>query len=114
MDKTFEDHPPTPDRIEKTQEEIQHILPARKQYLVDTSEFQAVKARLAKLENRTMPEDKKEKVVLHFAAESRAATPAAAIKIKRTTVIRTKIKIKTMIARRCIGAMKAEHPAFRA
>ena len=59
LDKTFEDHPPTPDRVEKTQEEIQHILPPRKQYLVDTSEFQAVKARLAKLENRTTPEDKK-------------------------------------------------------
>jgi len=60
LDKTFEDHPPTPDRIEKTQEEIQHILPDRPQYLVDTSEFQAVKARLAKLENRRQVEDKKE------------------------------------------------------
>jgi predicted Zn-dependent protease len=60
LSKTFEDHPPTPDRIEKTQEEIQHILPDRGQYLLDTSEFQSVKSRLAKLENRRKVDDHKE------------------------------------------------------
>jgi predicted Zn-dependent protease len=60
LNKTFEDHPPTPDRIEKTQEEIQQILPARNQYLVDTSEFESVKSRLAKLENRRRVDEKKE------------------------------------------------------
>jgi predicted Zn-dependent protease len=60
LDKTFENHPPTPDRIEKTQEEIGRILPDRNQYLVDTSEFQTVKSRLAKLQNRRKVEDKKE------------------------------------------------------
>ncbi len=60
LSKTFEDHPPTPDRIEKTQEEIQHILPDRPQYVVDTSEFQAVKSRLAKLENRRKVDGQKE------------------------------------------------------
>ncbi|HEU5453881.1 MAG TPA: M48 family metallopeptidase [Terriglobales bacterium] len=50
--KAFSTHPMTPDRITKTQEEIQKILPAKAQYVVDTSEFQDVKARLAALENR--------------------------------------------------------------
>ena len=50
--KTFDTHPQTPDRIEKTQEEIRTILPAKAQYVVTTSEFDDVKARLASIENR--------------------------------------------------------------
>ena len=42
----FATHPPTPDRIESTQKEIARILPARDEYIVTTSEFDAVKARL--------------------------------------------------------------------
>ena len=52
MDKAFGSHPQTPDRIAKTQAEISSILPARDEYIVDTSDFENVKARLAKLENR--------------------------------------------------------------
>jgi beta-barrel assembly-enhancing protease len=52
LSKAFETHPPTPDRIEKSQEEIRKILPARKEYVVTTSEFEEVKARLAALENK--------------------------------------------------------------
>jgi beta-barrel assembly-enhancing protease len=44
--KIFQDHPPTPDRIVKSEEEIKEILPKRDQYLVSTSEFNDVKARL--------------------------------------------------------------------
>src|SRR5271167_1047548 len=50
--KAFATHPQTPDRIEKSQEEIRAILPARPEYIVNTSEFNDVKARLATLENR--------------------------------------------------------------
>jgi hypothetical protein len=50
--KAFSTHPQTPDRISKSQEEIAKILPARAQYVVTTSEFADVKARLASLENR--------------------------------------------------------------
>jgi predicted Zn-dependent protease len=50
--KTFDTHPQTPDRIEKTQEEIRKILPAKPQYVVTTSEFDDVKSRLASIENR--------------------------------------------------------------
>lgn len=44
--KVFSSHPPTPERIQKTQQEIATILPARDQYIVSTSEFDTVKARL--------------------------------------------------------------------
>src|SRR5258706_178606 len=50
--KAFASHPQTPDRIEKSQQEIATILPARAQYVVSTSEFDDVKARLATIENR--------------------------------------------------------------
>lgn len=45
--KAYLDHPQTPDRIEKSQHEIATILPPREEYIVDTSEFQQVKKRLA-------------------------------------------------------------------
>jgi predicted Zn-dependent protease len=44
--KIFSTHPPTPDRIENAQKEIARILPARPEYVVSTSEFDQVKARL--------------------------------------------------------------------
>jgi hypothetical protein len=50
--KAFASHPQTPDRIEASQREIATILPARAQYIVSTSEFDDVKARLAIIENR--------------------------------------------------------------
>jgi predicted Zn-dependent protease len=58
--KAFATHPQTPDRIEKSQEEIATILPARPQYMVTTSEFDDVKARLAMLENRRKVVDQKD------------------------------------------------------
>jgi hypothetical protein len=50
--KVFADHPQTPDRIIHSEEEIATILPARPDYMVTTSEFDDVKARLARLENK--------------------------------------------------------------
>ena len=58
--KAFSTHPQTPDRIEKSQEEIAKILPARPQYVVSTSEFDDVKARLALIENRHKVVDERE------------------------------------------------------
>jgi hypothetical protein len=57
--KAFSTHPQTPDRITKSQEEISRILPARQQYIVTTSEFADVKARLASVENRRKMVDDK-------------------------------------------------------
>jgi predicted Zn-dependent protease len=59
--KAFATHPQTPDRIAKSQEEINKILPPRPEYVVDTSEFQQVKARLAALENRRKLTDDKDR-----------------------------------------------------
>jgi predicted Zn-dependent protease len=52
LSKAFDTHPQTPDRIEKTQEEIRKILPSKAEYIVTTSEFDEVKGRLASIENR--------------------------------------------------------------
>jgi peptidase M48-like protein len=52
MAKVFTDHPQTPDRITKSQEEIATILPAKDQYIETTSEFNDMKSRLAAIENR--------------------------------------------------------------
>lgn len=60
LSKAFSTHPQTPDRIEKSQEEIAKILPARAQYTVTTSEFDDVKSRLAALENRRKVTDEKD------------------------------------------------------
>jgi len=46
MPSVFADHPPTGDRIIKSEEEIKAILPKREQYLVSTSEFDDVKSRM--------------------------------------------------------------------
>jgi predicted Zn-dependent protease len=52
ISKAFSTHPQTPDRIEATQKEIATILPPRAEYVVTTSEFDDVKARLARIENK--------------------------------------------------------------
>jgi predicted Zn-dependent protease len=57
MAKVFSDHPQTPDRIQKSQEEIATILPAKAQYIETTSEFNDIKARLAAIENRHKVDD---------------------------------------------------------
>jgi len=49
--KVFSTHPMTDDRIKRSQEEIQKVLPARPEYVVNTSEFNDVKGRLAMLHN---------------------------------------------------------------
>src|SRR5664279_4833337 len=58
--KAFSDHPQTPDRISHSQEEIARILPARDEYTVTTSEFDDIKARLARIENKRRLTDTKD------------------------------------------------------
>jgi beta-barrel assembly-enhancing protease len=57
--KAFSDHPQTPDRILHTQEEIARILPPKAEYMVTTSEFDDIKARLARIENKRRLTDTK-------------------------------------------------------
>jgi predicted Zn-dependent protease len=58
MAKVFSTHPPTEDRIVKSQQNIQNYLKARPEYVVTTSEFNDVKGRLAMLHNRKKVDDK--------------------------------------------------------
>jgi len=55
--KAFATHPQTPDRIARTQQEINTLLPPEPEYKVDTSEFEEVKARLAEIDNRHKIDD---------------------------------------------------------
>ena len=58
LSKAFSDHPQTPDRIAHSEDEIATIMPSKPDYLVTTSEFDDVKARLARLENKRKINDK--------------------------------------------------------
>ncbi len=58
LSKAFSDHPQTPDRIAASEDEIATILPPKPDYVVTTSEFDDVKARLARLENKRKINDK--------------------------------------------------------
>ena len=60
VEKAFADHPQTPDRILHSQEEIARILPPRDEYTVTTSEFDDIKARLARIENKRRLTDSKD------------------------------------------------------
>jgi predicted Zn-dependent protease len=59
--KAFSTHPPTIDRIQRSQEEVQILLPERREYLVNTSEFDRIKARLAAYENPRKPDNRNPK-----------------------------------------------------
>jgi beta-barrel assembly-enhancing protease len=56
--KVFADHPQTPDRIAHSETEIATIMPAKPDYVVTTSEFDDIKSRLARLENKRKLNDK--------------------------------------------------------
>jgi len=58
LSKAFADHPQTPDRIANSEDEIATILPPKPEYIVTTSEFDDVKERLARIENKRKVTDK--------------------------------------------------------
>jgi len=60
VSKVFSTHPMTDDRIKASQDEIQKILVAKPEYVVNTSEFNDVKARLAMLHNRRKVDTKED------------------------------------------------------
>jgi len=57
MAKVFSTHPMTDDRIRAAQKNIQDLLVAKPEYVVTTSEFNDVKARLAAMHNRRKIDD---------------------------------------------------------
>jgi predicted Zn-dependent protease len=56
VSKLFRSHPLTPDRIEKTQKNIEILLPARAEYVINTSEYEDVRSRLEALSPKTPDE----------------------------------------------------------
>ncbi len=78
--KAFDTHPQTPDRIQKTQQEINTLLPPEPEYRVDTSEFVDVRARLFELQNRHSLNDGKfgNRPTLRRAAHTPSADDGAA------------------------------------
>jgi predicted Zn-dependent protease len=73
--KAFSTHPPTPERIENTQKEIARILPARQEYIVTTSEFDNVKARLRNIMFTRKVTDAKDKPTLRTKTEQSKKQP---------------------------------------
>jgi predicted Zn-dependent protease len=69
--KAFSSHPMTDDRIKRAEKEIEEYLPPRREYIVDTSEFQQVQARVMELCNRRRIDNGKVMLpVLHKRGES--------------------------------------------
>jgi predicted Zn-dependent protease len=60
MSKLFSSHPPTDDRIKRSQEIIQKYLKAKPEYVVSTSEFDSVKTRTMAMHNRRKVDDVKD------------------------------------------------------
>ncbi|MGA2149471.1 MAG: M48 family metallopeptidase [Bryobacteraceae bacterium] len=60
VSKVFATHPMNDDRIKAAQEEIQTILKPMPEYVVNTSEFNDVKNRLAMLHNRRKPDSQED------------------------------------------------------
>ena len=60
MSKVFSTHPPTDDRIKAVQKDIDTMLKARPEYVLTTSEFNDVKARLAVMHNRRRVDESKD------------------------------------------------------
>ncbi len=58
ISKVFSTHPPTDARIVKAQQNIQSMLKERPEYVVTTSEFNDVKARLMAFHNRRKTDTK--------------------------------------------------------
>jgi predicted Zn-dependent protease len=73
--KVFSSHPPTPERIENTQKEIARILPARQEYIVTTSEFDSVKARLRGIMFKTKAQEGPGKPTLRTKTEQSKKQP---------------------------------------
>ncbi|HWE52329.1 MAG TPA: M48 family metallopeptidase [Bryobacteraceae bacterium] len=60
MAKVFSDHPPTGDRITKSQEVIQKYLKEKPEYVLNTSEFNDVKARAIAMHGRRAIDNSKD------------------------------------------------------
>src|SRR5260370_19110264 len=69
--RLFSTHPMDADRIDRTQKEIQKILPSRPEYVITTSEYHDVRAPLIAMENRRKREVNGARPPLRVAPASR-------------------------------------------
>jgi beta-barrel assembly-enhancing protease len=76
MSKVFSDHPPTGDRVVKVQKEIQDHLKERPEYVITTSEFNEVKAKLLAMHNRR-PDEKLDPNKPHLNRKAGSTTDTA-------------------------------------
>lgn len=58
VSKLFRTHPLTGERIEKTQKNIDELLPGRTEYVLNTSEYEAIRERLAEITQSRKPDVK--------------------------------------------------------
>ena len=70
--RAFSDHPATPDRMYRSEVEIATIMPAKPDYIVTTSEFDDVKSRLARIENKRKINDKQRRQQAHTPPHQRS------------------------------------------
>ena len=75
--KAFSTHPPSAERITNTQKEIARILPARQEYIVTTSEFDTVKARLRNIMFSRKATEGKDKPTLKSKTEQSKKQPGS-------------------------------------
>jgi predicted Zn-dependent protease len=66
VSKLFRTHPLTGDRIEKTQKNIDELLPGRSEYILNTSEYEEIRARLADLstQHKSDPKEREHPTLL--------------------------------------------------
>jgi hypothetical protein len=69
-EKLFSTHPMDADRIDKTQKEIDRILPSKPEYVITTSEYHDVRARLIASESRRKSDDNENRPRLRVAPGS--------------------------------------------
>ncbi len=88
VSQLFNTHPLTSDRIAKTQQNIDKTLPARPEYVVNTSEYEDVRARLVSLQSMRKVNEKSAPTLLKNPADSKddRPTPEAARSRNRTRV----------------------------
>jgi len=71
----FKSHPPTKKRIKLIQESMDEVLPDREQYALNTSEFEQVQERLARMKHRSKPLEDPDRPTLRRRAPSDTIDP---------------------------------------
>jgi predicted Zn-dependent protease len=75
VSQLFNTHPLTTDRIAKTQKNIQQNLPAREEYVVNTSEYEDMRARLVAMQEQRKVHEKVAPTLLNKPGESKDDRP---------------------------------------